>query len=218
MYIMSEFLLQRPIFDALERYLSAKDLMKVLSLDRRVHERYKDDVIVWYKYCKGKPKLAWELHRLDVIKYMSKKGDNLPRDIVEWAATVGHLEIIKCLHENNNGFFTVWTMNYAARYGHLDIVKFLHENRTEGCTRWAMNIAAQNGHLKMVKWLHENRKEGCSSYAMDIAAKKGHLDIVEFLHWNRKEGCTASALEWATLNGHTEIVKFLKENRPEFLS
>ena len=57
-------------------------------------------------------------------------------------------------------------MGWAASNGHLEIVRWLSENRTEGCTRYAMSRAAENGHLEIVKWLHENRTEGCSEDAM----------------------------------------------------
>jgi hypothetical protein len=51
-------------------------------------------------------------------------------------------------------------MNYAASNGHLQVVKWLHEYRTEGCTAKAMDLAARNGYLEVIKWLHENRTEG----------------------------------------------------------
>jgi Ankyrin repeats (3 copies) len=47
-------------------------------------------------------------------------------------------------------------MDYAAELGHLEIVKFLHNNRTEGCTIDAMESAADEGHLDIVKFLHNN--------------------------------------------------------------
>jgi len=106
-------------------------------------------------------------------------------------------------------------MDYAASNGHIEIVKWLHENRKEGCTTFAMDIAAQNGHLEMVKWLHENRKEGCSIFAMDSAADKGHLEIVKWLDENRKEGCTKLAMDWAACNGHLEVIKWLHQKRKE---
>lgn len=35
--------------------------------------------------------------------------------------------------------------------GHLEVVKWLHENRTEGYTHWAMDFAASEGHLHVIK-------------------------------------------------------------------
>jgi len=105
-------------------------------------------------------------------------------------------------------------MNLAASNGHLEVVKWLHENRKEDCTTSAMDWAASDGHLEVVKWLHENRKEGCTTNAMDWAAKNGHLEIVKWLHYNRKEGCTKDAMNWAAYS-YLEIVKWLHENRKE---
>ncbi|OQS03306.1 ankyrin repeat [Thraustotheca clavata] len=60
-------------------------------------------------------------------------------------------------------------MDEAASQGHFEIVKYLHENRIEGCTKVAMDYAAADGHLEIVKFLHENRAEGCTTEAMDKA-------------------------------------------------
>jgi hypothetical protein len=61
-------------------------------------------------------------------------------------------------------------MDYAASNGHLEVAKFLHENRTEGCTKHAMDKAAMYGHLEVVKFLHENRTEGCTNDAINCAS------------------------------------------------
>jgi phage tail protein X len=100
-------------------------------------------------------------------------------------------------------------MDYAASYGHLDIVKWLHENRTEGCTEQAMNLAASYGHLDIIIYLHTNRTEGCTFRAIDYAAAHGHLEVVKFLYENRKEGCTVDAMNYANNKGHLDILKFL---------
>jgi len=75
-------------------------------------------------------------------------------------------------------------MDDAASFGHLEVVKFLHENRTEGCTKNAIIWAASRGHLEVVKFLHFNRTEGCTTHAMDNAAKNGHIEVVKFLREN----------------------------------
>jgi hypothetical protein len=86
------------------------------------------------------------------------------------------------------------TFDFAASEGHLEILKWLHKNtvqknkknirnpreKTEGCSTDAMDAAASEGHLDVVKWLHENRTEGCTKYAMDEAARNGHLDVIKW--------------------------------------
>ncbi|KAG6954189.1 hypothetical protein JG688_00012480 [Phytophthora aleatoria] len=54
-------------------------------------------------------------------------------------------------------------MDLAAEMGHLKVVKWLHENRTKGCTVAAMTYAAERGNLEVVQWLRKNRDEGCPS-------------------------------------------------------
>jgi hypothetical protein len=43
-------------------------------------------------------------------------------------------------------------MDMAATSGHLDMVRFLHEHRGEGCTGKAMERAAMNGRLDVVRF------------------------------------------------------------------
>ncbi|KAF1772716.1 Ankyrin repeat-containing domain [Phytophthora cactorum] len=54
-------------------------------------------------------------------------------------------------------------MDSAASNGHLEMVKWLHEHRDEGCTMDAMNRAAWNGHLDVVKWLHDHERKDARS-------------------------------------------------------
>ena len=45
-------------------------------------------------------------------------------------------------------------MDDAASSGHLEVIKWLHNNNsTEGCSTNAMGYAASNGHLEIVKWM-----------------------------------------------------------------
>jgi hypothetical protein len=81
----------------------------------------------------------------------------------------------------------IMSWEYAATYGHLDVIKWLHENRIEGCTRDVMSGAAYNGHLDIVKWLYENRTDGFAAGGMCLAAWSGHLNIVKWLYENRTD-------------------------------
>ncbi|KAL2914117.1 hypothetical protein HK105_206375 [Polyrhizophydium stewartii] len=145
-----------------------------------------------------------------------RKAVTLNMDHAGEAATFGHLEVLKWLHERMpNRNWTTWVMDDAARNGHIDCVKWLHVNRTEGCTTYAMDYAAKNGHLDVVKWLHANRTEGCTTEAIDDTARNGHLDVVKWLHANRTEGCTSFAMNWAAGNGHANVVEWLHKNRTE---
>lgn len=133
---------------------------------------------------------------LAMIEWLCTQSKGIKTHWLDDAATAGHLEIVKWIHEHlPEDRCTANAMNVAASGGHLDVVQWLHENRSEGCTVQAMNDAATNGHLEIVQWLHTNRREGCSTEAMDGAAKNGHLEVVKWLHANRSEGCTARAMD-----------------------
>lgn len=54
---------------------------------------------------------------------------------------------------------TTNAMDGAATLGHLGVVKWLHENRSEGCTRRALNQAACRKQFDVVEWLLSNRSE-----------------------------------------------------------
>ncbi|KAF1790661.1 Ankyrin repeat-containing domain [Phytophthora cactorum] len=110
---------------------------------------------------------------------------------------------------------TKLAMDYAASYGHLEVLKWLHANRTEGCTPAAMDWAASYGHLDVVQWLHSNRSEGCTAVAMTAAAMRGHLGVVRWLHCNRTEGCLEDTLSKVVATGNIEVVKWIYENRSE---
>ncbi|KAL2914138.1 hypothetical protein HK105_206396 [Polyrhizophydium stewartii] len=145
-----------------------------------------------------------------------RKAVRLVSSHVEEAATYGHLEVLKWIHERMpDGNWPTWVMDCAAWSGKLDCVKWLHANRTEGCTTKAIDYAAHSGHLDVVKWLHKNSTEGCTTKAMDFAASNGHLDVVKWLHANRTEGCTVRAMDVAAENGHLNVVKWLHANRTE---
>jgi len=132
---------------------------------------------------------------------------------MDWAATGGHLEVIKWLHENRNEGCTTRAMDSAATGGHFEVVKWLHENRTEGCTTRAMDCAAKYGRLEIVKWLHKNRSEGCTHWARIMAARNNFLEVVKFLYKNE---CTKSVMDYAAKDGHLEVVKWLHKLRFEY--
>jgi len=144
-----------------------------------------------------------EYHFDELVLLYSKKEFN------NWH----NLEIIKSFYRLNISYnYSEKHLDYAASLGNLEVIKWLHENRQEGCTINAMNWAAYNGYIEVVKWLHENRKEGCTIKAMDYAAENGHLEVVKWLHENRKEGCTIRAMDNAAYYGHIEVVKWLNDN------
>ncbi|KAI8851268.1 hypothetical protein BC829DRAFT_387730 [Chytridium lagenaria] len=114
-------------------------------------------------------------------------------------------------------------MVQAATGGHLNVVKFLHENRDEGCSYEAIENAAEGGHfgvamegaarngcVELVKYLHDMGAE-ITAHVLTLAAWGGRLDVVQFLHENCIEGYLPQAMELATRCGNLNVVKYLHE-------
>ncbi|EEY57369.1 uncharacterized protein PITG_11220 [Phytophthora infestans T30-4] len=153
---------------------------------------------------------------VETVKWLHEyRDEGCTMDAMNKAAWNGHLAAVIWLNDNRTEGCTQQAMNMAAKGGHLDVVQFLHENRTEGCTYNAMDWAAQENHLEIVQWLHANRCEGCSRLTMNEVAKRGHFEMLKWLHDNRTEGCTVAAMNAAATHGHLDIVQFLHSNRSE---
>lgn len=218
---MSEAFSQRPIFDALERYLGPKELGRFLSLDKRIFYSFKDDMLVWYKLYKNNVRFLCKHGRIDVIKFMHQRQESLivhgvwrHHDLVGTAAEYGQLDLLQWLHENKIGdrLYTdaMWT---AVSNGHLKVVKWLHNNGI--IDPLAMKMAVERGHFDIAKWLHK-QKYSCDKSYITYAASHGNLKMVKLLHknvtgWSHYPG-EISAIDVAAKKGYLEIVKFLDQN------
>jgi hypothetical protein len=133
--------------------------------------------------------------------------------VMDADAVNNHMNILSYLVSNDGEGCSRASMDSAASNGHLDMVKWLHENCPGvGCDSGAMDSAATNGHLKVVLWLNANRTEGCTTTVMDGSAQRGHLDVVKWLHVHQSEGSTAAAMIGAIGIGRLDIIAFLHEN------
>jgi hypothetical protein len=54
-------------------------------------------------------------------------------------------------------------MDFAATNGHLEVVKFLYFNRTDERTTYAINMATEYGHLEVVEWLRVQNEKRVTS-------------------------------------------------------
>ncbi|ATZ81241.1 ankyrin repeat/4HB MCP domain-containing protein [Bodo saltans virus] len=124
------------------------------------------------------------------------------------AASKGHLECLKYLHENGC-YWDDRTCSYAAENGHLECLKYAREN---GChwDTYTCSFAVLNDHLVCLKYAHKN---GCpwDKYTCQYAAENGHLECLKYAHEN---GCPWDALTCsaAAQNGHLECFKYAHEN------
>lgn len=212
---MSEILLQRPIFDALKRYLSSIDLLSLISVDKRVYRQYTNDVIIQYIRCNKDVRIACMHGKLNVLQYIMRNNIGTKLDLCfNIANKHGHLHILTWLHENNKTEgCTIWTMYDAIKNGHLHIVQWLYENKKEICSddqmKLNMGYAAASGHLNIVIFLHEMQIV-FGKLTMALAAAKGHLHIIQWLYDNK--AATTDAIDYAAEAGHLHIVQWLYAN------
>ncbi|KAJ3094083.1 hypothetical protein HDU97_008525 [Phlyctochytrium planicorne] len=130
------------------------------------------------------------------------------------AAAEGNLEVIKYLDQQRDGAcFSTRAMTAAASCGHLEVLKFLHECRTEGATTDAMDGAAKKGHLDIVRFLHENRTEGCTRAALDSAVRFGHLEVVQYLVASQPDVCNFSEMALCESSDETQIKRQMETLR-----
>uniref|UniRef100_K3WSP7 Uncharacterized protein n=1 Tax=Globisporangium ultimum (strain ATCC 200006 / CBS 805.95 / DAOM BR144) TaxID=431595 RepID=K3WSP7_GLOUD len=67
------------------------------------------------------------------MQWIHDHGYEIEPNIVDFAAQVGWLGLIRFFHESGSNAFSPSTMHKAAMNNNLHVVKFLHKNRTEGC-------------------------------------------------------------------------------------
>ncbi|ATZ81196.1 ankyrin repeat domain-containing protein [Bodo saltans virus] len=163
--------------------------------------------ITCFGKCKDCTNAASKGH-LECLKYLHENDCPWDEETCEYAASKGHLECLKYAHENGCPCDINTCLN-AAYYGQLECLKYAHEN---GCP-WNANTclyAAQNGHLECLKYAHDN---GCpwNKWTCEIAAQNGHLECLKYLHEN---GChwSKDTYRFAKRNGHLECVQYAREN------
>ena len=73
----------------------------------------------------------------------------------------------------------------AASRGHLEVLKYLHQNGCPW-NKQACSDAAYRGHLEVLKYLHQNGCPWNEQACLRIAKKDGHLTVVEWITLCRK--------------------------------
>jgi hypothetical protein len=117
---------------------------------------------------------------LDMVKFLHGKVEHTT-DAMDWAASGGHLKVLKWLHLNGYGC-TSKAISWAAGGGYMKTVKWLNNIGAE-CTVDAMDSAIINNQYEVLDWLHKNRTEGCSDVILD--ADELNIDIVKWLQANK---------------------------------
>ena len=98
-----------------------------------------------------------------------------------YAASEGHLECLKYLHEEAKAPWYIQTATWAAENGHLHILEYLVERKYDKYNEWACIYAAKNGHLDCLKYLHETAKAPWNYLAVRVAHKNNHPECLQYL-------------------------------------
>ncbi len=134
---------------------------------------------------------------LEMVKYCVANECPIDKFACEYAARNGHLECLKCLHEEGKAPWDSSTASSAAENGHLHILEYLVERKFDQYDAWACMLAAENGHLDCLKYLHETAKAPLGSEAVREAHENNQTDCVQYLldnncplprGWSYKDG------------------------------
>ncbi|KAF0701466.1 Aste57867_8055 [Aphanomyces stellatus] len=163
----------------------------------------------------GAMKLAATYGHLDIVKLLHnhKLDDEFSDDPVDGAAGNGHFHVVNWFYENRHERCTPRAVDLAARNNHFEMVTWLHERRHLVGSTDAGDSAASNGNLEMLQWLFRHSKSMFSNRIVYFAASYGHLDILKWLHANQIQGCTQDAMNGAAANGHLDVIKWLYQHR-----
>ncbi len=80
-------------------------------------------------------------------------------------------------------------MDNAFKLGHLPVVKYLHEEKGIKFSPDVMFHAVMNNHLKLIKYLRKNKYYYCPLEMINHAGQYGHFYIIKYfyeLHKNQK--------------------------------
>ena len=195
--------------------------------------------IAAYNGNSGVVRLLCQEYGVDVNCSTSETVEEAPRKGItplEWAARMGHTEVVKALLENKADMNisrptdSVTPLTIAAQNGHTEVVKLLLDNKADvnasthtGAT--PLYVAAQKGHTEVMKLLLANKgdvnaRKHNGVTPLYIAAQNGHTEVVELLFANKADvnaskNNRATPLFIAARNGHTEVVKLLLANKAD---
>ena len=154
-----------------------------------------------------------ETNKLELLKWArEEKKCEWDEDTINAAAKQGNLEMIKYCVANECPIGTGACTN-AASGGHLECLKYLHEEVKAPWTYHTASYAAESGHLHILKYLFERKYDKYDAYACYYAAVNGHLDCLQYLHETAKAPWDSRAVRYAhLLFNQTHCVQYLLDN------
>ncbi len=102
---------------------------------------------------------------------------------VTQAATIGNLEIIKYLVEEENAKIPDDALIESSEYGHLDVVKYLieHDVDIHYENNSALHLASVYGFLDIVQYLIDNGAILQNSATLEMTLRFGHREVYDLL-------------------------------------
>ena len=151
-------------------------------------------------------------NKLELLKWArEEKKCRWDEKTINRAAEQGNLEMVKYCVANKCPIGT-YACAYAASEGHLEVLKYLREEAKARWDSETANGAAAKGHLHILKYLVERKYDKYDAYACERAAEKGHLDCLKYLHETAKWPWDSWAVRYAHVNKHSDCVQYLLDN------
>ena len=118
---------------------------------------------------------------LEMVKYCVANECPVDEEACAQAASGGHLECLKYLHEEGKAPWDNWTAMWAAEHGHLHILEYLVERKYHKYGVYACENAAAFGYLDCLKYLRETAKARWDDWSVYRAHKNNHPECVQYL-------------------------------------
>ena len=153
-----------------------------------------------------------ETNKLELLKWIREEKqcewDYVPINV---AAQKGNLEMVKyCVA--NECHINELACVCAASEGHLECLKYLHEEAKAPWGSGTADLAAENGHLHILEYLVEREFDQYDTLACWEAARYGNLDCLKYLHETAKAPWNYWAVQVAHENKHPDCLQYLLDN------
>jgi hypothetical protein len=151
-------------------------------------------------------------NKLELLKWIrEEKKCEWDEDTINVAAEQGNLEMVKYCVANECPI-DKYACAYAASQGHHECLKYLHEEVKAPWDSETAACAASDGHLHILEYLVEREFDQYDTLACWEAARYGNLDCLKYLHETAKAPWDEEAVRGAYENFHPECVQYLLDN------
>ena len=198
----------------LKKEFKVKEMSSILTLEFAwEHKSLCTGAGVWYDERYFCCKVA-QTNKLELLKWAREEKEcDWGVGTIYMAASQGNLEMVKYCVANECPIDEGACAD-AATGGHLECFKYLHEEAKAPWGSWAADCAASSGHLHILEYLVERKYQynQFNTYSCQCVAEHGHLDCLKYLHETAKAPWDEDAVQGAHKNNHPECVQYLLDN------